>query len=208
MKKWALVTILMLVVGLGTASANAIVNFGVLPGAVLIPAPPDTSLTLSGVTFQYEPIGPADTAQADPGGIFGSTGGTLTMNFAGIVRGLTFHFSVNNVLPADVTGAVFATFFNGPNITDGVSVDGSFVPYPTPPNGDSVGDLAYTAPNSSQYFNQAVLFFSPVNLDSPYNLNVSNITFAPVPEPGSYALLGSGLLLMVLGGRRVTKRRS
>jgi len=156
-------------------------------------------ITVSGVTFQYDPVG-TDTASVDNTGIFaigdltmpgGAAVGALNLYFDAPAVGLTFTYDVEGSLCSgtDCLDAVF-----GPG--------GDSISY-----SDSSGTVSYgsrldpTSPATP--FNLVTLYFAA----DAATFDLGNIAYdSTVPEPASLLLFGT--VLLGLGGAKLLRRRS
>ena len=163
------------------------------------------------VVFSYDnsPASGFGTASITSGGITGDTGildpgpppiefnNTLTIDFTGapipVIMNLLVTFSMPGMSVNDPFG-VMADFFN---LGGGVGwVDHVDVPVTiASPN----GILQYTGPN---LFDYVVINFST---DAPF-FEITDVTYEPVPEPGTIILVAAGLL--GLGGLRFARRKA
>lgn len=169
MKKLFLIVSLlaMMMVTGAVVAAPVNVNFSSLVTSFNITLP--LTYNLDGITFSYDNFATAsETAAINPQGIAGSTYGALIFDFAAPATALNFNFTLNGAAgnPAD---ALTAIFDNG---------DSATIP-------DGVGALAYTgAP-----FSNAQFFFAVNAAGAPLQFTVSNLSYEPVPEPGSMVAL-------------------
>jgi hypothetical protein len=150
------------------------------------------SYTIGEVTFSYENFGnTADSATIDSLGVWGTTGGSLSLDFARPAKTLGFDFSLPNVSNS-YTEALY-TVLSGLGVGP---ISASFIPYdPTDPA--SLGDARGTFSFTGASFNKADMYFT---VEVPY-FTVSNVSYepeaSPVPVPPGVLLLASGLLGMV-----------
>jgi hypothetical protein len=154
------------------------------------------SLTLNGVTIQYDNWGSAlDSASIDSAGIFGSTFSSLMFDFSTPATGLNFSFSLLGVSllepSSSISEAVYISLFNnGGSVLDTVAF-ADFFAYDS--NDPSLGDAFGTFTYNGLAFDQALLLFS---VDAPV-FTVDSLSYetpAAVPIPSSFPLLASGIL--------------
>ncbi len=165
----------------GTVLAMPVnVDFTVLGGSTVDITSPN-SLTLNGMTMQYDNFGStADTARATAAGLGGSTFGSLMFDLGGVqATSLNFGFSLVGA-QAPVTNAVGVTLFsNGASLAD-VSAN---------TDAAGAGQFSYTG----GAFDKAIMFFG---LDTP-EFAVASVSYdtasVPVPEPSAFALFAAGL---------------
>lgn len=189
---FAIVSLLALVFVAGAALAAPVtVDFSVLGinSIDITRSSNPNGYTLNGVNFWYDNQGSAaDTASVDASGIFGTTNGLLAFDFAAPATALNFDFSLLGAT-GSLDDGLFIMFKNGGNDVADMLIPATFIPYD--PNdltqgGDAMGTLSY----SGAAFDQAQMYLS---LGAPY-FSVSNLSYEPVPEPGSLMVLGSGVV--------------
>lgn len=169
-------------------------------------------LTLDGITFTFLPseifppgdpppdpiVNPLDFGNIDSNGVFGSTHGTLHFDFAAPAVGLRFTYHVLSVPPpvpplSDSNPSLSTFFSNGdaPTVAGTAGAGEEIV--------DITGNLVYT---TGSPFTSVDLWFSPVVVDLngtavPYFFDLNNLSYDPaVPEPGTFALFGCGVILL------------
>jgi hypothetical protein len=199
---------LLLVIAAGIGGAG-VVNFASLSGPINITTPNLT--TIDQVTFQYDPQGdpaapptrcPFDAgqggfqwspgacvgAQVDSAGVYGTTEGAYALAFAVGGYELQFSFGIFTNLALPQVHGVDALFFRDALLTDVFALAGE------------LGLFSYTGP----VFNRVELYFWPAEepLDPTTGLplygmtavQMSDMSYTAIPEPGAIVLLGSALL--------------
>jgi hypothetical protein len=220
MKK-ALIAIALLALTTGSIAraASISVDFGSLTEPVNILG---SGTSINGVNFSYDPAGDPGNpptpcafdagqggtqftfacvgAQVDSSGLAGTTDGGYVLNFSNGIFALQFGFGLLSTLtpiPEDEEFGVTALFFNGPDLTDifTVSPDGNAMICDG--FGGCQGGFQYTGPG----FNQVVLNFIPASTGDELEgmafgqtlVNISDMSYDEVPEPGTFILLAFGL---------------
>ena len=193
--------LLLFAVVAGVARAAPVtVDFSVLGADSYSITAPD-SYTLDGVTFRYDNLGSIDDiAQIDAYGVFGSTYGSLILDFGSPVTAVSLDFTAIAVY-GPVNNAISVAFSNAGSGVGGSSVSASDFELYDPGNpllgGDAYGTLSYNGVT----FNRALISFSA---DAPY-FSVDSLTYTPAPEPSALAVLAAGLLR--LPGIRLARRK-
>ena len=205
MKNWAFEVVLLLTLGVATGMATTIDFSACTAGSITAAGGVDCG----GVNFVFDVLGTTNTAT------IGSTG--LVMNANGDAAGFLGELDLTFAVPADsitfdfVIGPTGSLAANGfgllvvlNNGIDNMATD----PTTCTVVGLNCGGTVSFAPASAP-FNVADVTPNP----DATSLTISSLSFtdasAPtVPEPGTYALFGSGLLLLGFGSRKPIKRRS
>jgi len=185
----------------------------------------DLSLTSVGdtnVQFSYDNGGSAwgDTAYADAAGIYGSTYGSLMIQFAtAIYGGLRIDYTINNVTAADIGDNAQIELFSGGTVVDTLYYDaGLFLPNPGSDNGTAIGTALIDLGGYTGGADTALIYFSPVAGQpippaddyNPYQFAVSDVTYGTyssdstdfTPEPGTWVLLVSGVIAIGFGSHK------
>ena len=140
----------------------------------------DASVTYSGVTFTQQ-------AALSDGAFFNV--GVLFSGFPAVLSSQQQSFGVANILVSlpsfSNQFSVNYDTFNGSNVTFDLSNGASFT-FGSTANGYDASD--FFGVGSSAPFNWVLI------TSSDFVLNINNITYTPVPEPGTLVMLGSGLL--------------
>ena len=163
-----------------------------------------TTFTLNGVTISYEGDGsPNDFAHVGPSqftgnsgpelaGIIGNTGGKLIFDFTTSATALNIGFTLLEAVSTtpQVSDALITLYFydNG-NLLGITTTPADFFasdPAADPTLGLASGILAY----SGTAFDHTELFFST---EAPI-FAIENMSYEPVPEPGTIVLLAVGLI--------------
>lgn len=207
MMKWALGIALLLTMGgrIGMADVVDFSSLGTTVCEIGATASLGNGCTLGNVEFFYDDFGEAatnGTANISSSGIsgFGGTAGVAgALEFIfnptatpaiPIAGGLVFHFTVGTATGplANDLNAAFVLLSNGDANSFATDSTGA-------------GTASFFMPTSP--YTQATTFF-----DSPTatNFNVSDLTF-DTPEPGTYALFTTGLLVLGFGRSKLLKRR-
>jgi hypothetical protein len=158
---------------------------------------------LNGVDFCYNPFTQADTAQvfaADTVGVFGSTGGTLTMNFAPLlpfpVVSLHFDFLYSPGGLLDIGSPLYVSFNNLDFVTataDTLNAGGGGSSYIS-------GIFNYAG---SPFTSADVIFTGATPLGNLASFQIGNLSYdVATPEPGTLGLLGSAMVGLVAFYRR------
>ena len=146
------------------------------------------SLTLSGVTF------------SDDGGVYGN------FNFDKIMEGFPPDVTYNDFLTADTTSDGISFYFSGP-VSEfgfnygGMTVDWTLTAYDSTGGSESYGLSDTSGPlnfNSFIGISMADIVSATLTATSELDFNIDNFTYvssgAPIPEPATMFLLGSGLV--------------
>ena len=168
--------------------------------------------SVDGVTFIYHDFG--DTASVYPNGVgpSGEAGIEGTAN----VDDSSFDGYLQILFGAPVFGLQFNFTFMAPG--GGLLPDYDGVSVSLLNGGTPVGSNTFLTPDSgigtasflSTTLDEADVFFDPgtgATTFQVYDVEYGSPS-GSVPEPGTYALLGSGLFLLGCGSRKLLKRRS
>ncbi|MFA7060786.1 MAG: PEP-CTERM sorting domain-containing protein [Pedobacter sp.] len=198
-----MIILLVQIVVVGTALAVPVnLDFTSVPG---IDVTTSTTFTLNGVTISYDDggsgtdfahVGPSQfTGNSGPelAGIIGDTGGKLIFDFTTSATALNIGFTLLEAVsttPQVSDALIVLYFYDNGNLLGITTTPADFFasdPTADPTLGLASGILAY----SGTAFDHAELFFST---EAASIFAIENMSYEPVPEPGTIVLLAAGLI--------------
>ena len=198
MKKWALTVVLLLTLGVATGMASTIDFSTCAPGDITA----SLGIDCGGVNFFYAFDGAtgANTAVIGSGGVVVDAGsdpggleGVLVLTFPTSLS-MAFDFVIGPQAALAANDFGLLVILNNPSV-DFIATDAT-----------GVGTVAFQ-PASNPF---TIANVTPNPDASSFTMSSLSFTTAveAVPEPGTYALFGSGLLMLGFGSRKPIKRRS